>query len=230
MYSAPHRYLFHHASWHWGREGTLGSEHHLESRQYPAEIQLYHYNSERYSSYEEAVGEEEGIAALSFLYEVSNEDNSNLNKVMQAISVLSFRIENIGQNDEFSEGEFESEVPNFQLDKLLPSEGVNFMDSYFYYSGSLTSPVYSKESTGPPRNCNESVLWINYEKTIPISESQLGTLRSLLTAINKKQQLQYPSRKTCFGNFRPIHSLNMEPTSGGQTRRLTGHNLWTDLS
>ena len=170
------------------------------------------------------MGEEEGIAALSFFYEVSNEDNSNLNKVMQAISVLSFRIENIGQNNGFTGEEFEGEVPNFQLDKLLPSEGVNFMDSYFYYSGSFTSPI---NSTGY-QDCSQAVLWINYEKTIPISESQLATLQSLLTAINTKQQENFPSRQSCSGNFRPIHPLNPKPPPGdiGQTpRRLTRHNI-----
>ena len=183
------------------------------------------------------MGEEEGIAALSFFYEVSNEDNSNLNKVMQAVSVLSFRIENIGQNNEFTGEEFEGEVPNFQLDKLLPSEGVNFMDSYFYYSGSFTSPI---NSTGYPdtspinspsyQDCSQAVLWINYKKTIPISESQLATLQSLLTAINTKQQENFPSRQSCSGNFRPIHPLNPKPPSGdvGRTpRRLTGHNIRT---
>ena len=171
-YSDIYRYLFHHASWHWGRDNSQGSEHHLESKQFLAEIQLYHYNS-KYSSYQEAVGKSDGITALSFFYEVSDTDNANLNIVIQQISQLGSLLQNMGL-------EFERQVENLQLDQLLPNGGVGSMDSYFYYSGSLTNPANSTTST---TDCSEPVLWINYEKTIQISNSQIQILRSFLAII-----------------------------------------------
>ena len=221
------RFLFHHASWHWGDDSSRGSEHHLNSRQFPAEIQLYHYNSEAYNSYENALGKPKGVVALSFFYELSNTDNADLDNIWQNIKDLDDLLQNMGM-------EFEQAVPGMQLNQLLPRGGVGSSDSYFYYSGSLTQP---DNSTDPKIDCSESVQWINYEKTIQISEIQLGTLRALLSTINLKQEENYDFRPTCSSNFRPLHQLNPSQTARApspvvgrrKARKFSQHNIWLVL-
>jgi hypothetical protein len=98
-------------------------------------------------------------------------------------------------------------VIDFNLLELLPDGQMpDPTDNYYYYLGSLTQPNSSFDLTS---DCIQNVQWINYEKTIPISATELSTLRAFLSAVNEEMEMSNPAHMyTCTSNFRPIHALN----------------------
>jgi hypothetical protein len=194
--------------WHWGATAQEGSEHHLEGVQHPAELQLFHWNT-KYSSYEEAVGQPDGLAAVSFFYQLSSTDNSNLSTLMSAVEDLDMTIGTEGLY-------MEQAVTGLSLTQLLPEGGVLDSDNFYYYSGSLTQP--GNATFGGSPDCTEPVLWINYERTIPISGSQLRTLRAFLITVSTAHSLSSLDRHICVTNFRPIHAFS--PSSRAIARKL----------
>merc|ERR1711962_1588036 len=212
-------YIFHHAEWHWGNDSSTGSEHYLEGVQYPAEIQLYHWNT-NYQSYEEACNMTDGIVAISFLYSPSATDNENLDKVLNYAknlnedfirSVCPASIESSVEDliAEYFQGDScgidSSTTPlsiqaPLQLVDLLPVGGITPQDNFYYYEGSYTKPP-----------CSQTVFWINYEKTIPISESQLNIFRSLFWTNHAVQiQLYDLDTETPYPIYENGTSINIE--------------------
>uniref|UniRef100_A0A673YA63 Carbonic anhydrase n=1 Tax=Salmo trutta TaxID=8032 RepID=A0A673YA63_SALTR len=49
---------------HWGESNAWGSEHTVDRRLFPAELHMVHWNSNKYSRFEEAVMEENGLAVI----------------------------------------------------------------------------------------------------------------------------------------------------------------------
>ncbi|KAF3854396.1 hypothetical protein F7725_022451 [Dissostichus mawsoni] len=49
---------------HWGESNAWGSEHTVDRKLFPAELHLVHWNSDKYSLFEEAVMEENGLAVI----------------------------------------------------------------------------------------------------------------------------------------------------------------------
>jgi hypothetical protein len=200
--------------------------------QYPAELQLYHYNT-KYSSYDDAVGNGDGLAAVSFFYELPAESPAEstveIGEIFGGVGKsgvvqeLATKISKMGLDMEVtrlesgSEGNVDLSLPS---GGLLPVGGLASTDKYFFYSGSLTQPG---NTTSNSTDCLEPVQWINYEKTIPISEIELGSLRTLLAVVNVEMALINPRAELsdpCVNNFRPIHALNPIVTSTGINRKL----------
>lgn len=231
------RFSFHHAVWHWGNNSKEGSEHYLNGVQYPMEVQLFHWDT-KYFDYDIASTKSDGLAAVSLMYEISEEPNLQLQDLIEATKRL---------EDEASHMGIEFEVPlskGASLDKLLPEGGLANSDNYFYYEGSLTLPRNS--NTTDAEDCSETVLWIVFEKKIPISESQLKAMRSLLKFASADFAAQNPSLCSdevcatqttslqkqlrgcicaedlmCVHNFRPIHALNPSVTATRLNRMNT---------
>ena len=63
------RFQFLQSHWHWGSSDAQGSEHKVEGKSFPMELHLVHWNK-KYSSVEEAVNKEDGLAVIAFLYQV----------------------------------------------------------------------------------------------------------------------------------------------------------------
>ena len=229
------RFAFHHAVWHWGNDSKEGSEHYLNGVQYPAEMQLYHFNT-KYSSYDEAAKKPDGLAAVSFFYEISEEANPQQQNLEEAASRLADETRHMGI-------EFEVGYATGTLDMLLPEGGIQTNDNYFHYDGSLTLPRNS--NTTDAEDCNEPVKWIVYEKKIPASEKQLKHFRYLLqvaaadttflerygicgtevdcstptTALGKQLRgCLCAEDLMCVHNFRPIHAINPSITARGLNR------------
>lgn len=103
---------------HWG-DGIArpGSEHLIDSRRYPLEIQLVHRN---------IFG---AVAVLAILADIGEEDNVKLEPLLTAVGRVNYR----GLRASFS---------NFSLDGLLPIDL-----HYYCYSGSLTTPPCSENVT-----------------------------------------------------------------------------------
>ena len=236
------RFVFHHAVWHWGNDSTEGSEHYLNGVQYPAEIQLFHWNSKYLGGYDEAATKPDGLAAVSFFYEMSVEPNPELVELVEATSRLEDETRNMGLD-------FEVAYASGTLNDFLPEGGVEDTDNYFHYDGSLTLPRFSNSTD--TEDCTQNVKWMIFEKKIPISEDQLTGLRALLKAASGDpnfvislgtnyvlctdaalcsssrtalaKQLSgciCPEDLMCVHNFRPIHPLNPSVTAGGINRKL----------
>ena len=204
------RYEFDHAVWHWSNDSKEGSEHYLNGKQYPMEIQLYHYNT-KYNSYDDAVGNPEGLAAVSFFYEISEEPNQEQENLIEATKRLEDETRHMGI-------EFEVAYATGTVNQLLlPEGGVQNTDNYFHYDGSLTLPRNSSATNA--EDC-EPVKWIVFEKKIPIAESQLKTFRILLEIATADAEFfdNVVEDLMCVHNFRPIHPLNPPVTARGLNR------------
>ena len=158
------------------------------------ELQLFHYNT-KYLDYETASLNSDGLAAVSLFYQISATNNTALSALFSATSTLTGEVRNMGV-------EFEVPVRGVEvnLDALLPPGGVQLWDNYYYYSGSQTLPR-NQTAFDDAKDCTEPVLWIVYEKTIPISEAQMTPFRRLLSAANDGVD------PPCVHNFRPVHQL-----------------------
>ena len=174
------------------------------------EVQLFHWNT-KYSDYLTASQNSDGLAAVSFFYEIAATDNPVLAK---QIEVLGYLAESTplyhGRKlvDQSSpvifHPEFKFEFSIRDLSQFLPNGGIGTSDNYFHYIGSQTLPrapvkrfaltlpyatstATSTDSMDPPQtDCTESVTWIVYERKIAISEAQLGAYRGLLSTVNSK--------------------------------------------
>ena len=179
------------------------------------ELQLFFFN-ENFSDYETAVLNADqtsnSLAAVSFFYEISATNNTAFDSMFTLIgtlesglfadSVLGFEVLNGDSKNPSSVSATGLET----LGALLPEGGLQLWDNYYYYSGSRTLP---RNQTA--EDCTEPVLWIVYEKTIPISETQLTPFRRLLLAANGWSLsdaggfLVNGTDPPCVHNFRPTH-------------------------
>ena len=128
--------------WHWGENSLEGSEHYLDGVQQPMEVQLFHWNT-KYTDYTAAAKNSDGLAAVSFFYEVSSADNPAISGQLKVLGQL---IEALEQDDggsaqqNFTQNAVYDTFPTSSLSQLLPTGGLDVSDNYFYYNGSLTLP------------------------------------------------------------------------------------------
>ncbi|KAM9302370.1 carbonic anhydrase 5A, mitochondrial [Gastrophryne carolinensis] len=77
---------------HWGANNDWGSEHTVDSKVFPAELHLVHWNCSRYRTFEEAVMEENGLAVVGVFLKVGRH-HEKLQKLVDILPSVRYKSE-----------------------------------------------------------------------------------------------------------------------------------------
>lgn len=150
----PGRFKAEKVEFHWGHSnGSAGSEHSVNGRRFPVEMQIFFYNPDDFDSFQTAISENRIIGAMAIFFQVSPRDNSALDPIIHGLKGVVHH-------------EKETFLDPFILRDLLPAS----LGSYYRYTGSLTTPP-----------CSEIVEWIVFRRPVPISYHQLEAFYSIFT-------------------------------------------------
>ncbi|KAG7264585.1 hypothetical protein CRUP_013861, partial [Coryphaenoides rupestris] len=173
----PGRYKAEKIEFHWGQSnGSAGSEHSIAGRRFPVEMQIYLYNSDDFDSLAASLKQGRLIAAMAVFFQLGQEDNPAVEPIIQGLKGVVHH-------------EKETNLRSFILRDLLPSS----LDSYYRYTGSLTSPP-----------CSKVVEWILFSRPVYLSHIQLEAFYSIFTT---EQQDHVKSVEYLRNNFRPLQEL-----------------------
>ncbi|CZR14518.1 Alpha-carbonic anhydrase domain-containing protein [Caenorhabditis elegans] len=136
-----YRYRVQRIDFHMGRKNENGSEHTINGRRFPMEVQLVAYNTDLYPNFTSASKSPHGIAILSVLVDFGPETNQELIKLTIATASISYKDQRV-------------QLADFEPWRLLP-----FTRDIITYEGSLTSP-----------GCHETVTWIILNQPIFIKK------------------------------------------------------------
>lgn len=128
-----------------------GSEHRINSRAYPAELQILAYNSHLYHSYYEASLRPLGLLAISILVDLlpakKVAPHTQLSSLLNKLAKIKHRGNSVP-------------ISGFNISALLPET-----EYFVTYDGSLTIP-----------GCHESVVWLLLNKPLYASQAQVSSL------------------------------------------------------
>lgn len=137
-----------HINLRWGCTDAAGSEHLVDGRSFPLEMQMVH-TQRGAASPSTTPG---GLAVLSVMFEIADADNAALQPFVAAIG-------NTTGGTFFGT----TSVPSFDVAALYPFQSIG---NYLAYAGSLTTP-----------GCFESVNWLIAGTPMTISQRQLSAIR-----------------------------------------------------
>ncbi|KAJ6656523.1 hypothetical protein lerEdw1_003648 [Lerista edwardsae] len=164
-----------------------------------SQLHLVHMNT-KYKTLGEAKGHPNGIAVLSFLFKVSEADNTNYNTIVAGLK-------NISRAEDYVDL-----ASTFSLSNLLPR--MDLLSKYYRYKGSLTTP-----------GCEEVVTWTIFEEQIPISKTQLD---AFVDTIFYKPVGTSLLKMT--NNIRPLQPLNSRKVYASRDATVSrGHLLAANL-
>ncbi|XP_076036717.1 carbonic anhydrase-related protein 10-like isoform X2 [Oratosquilla oratoria] len=143
-------YTVTHLRIHFGEREAQGSEHTLANQAFPAELQIYGYNSQLYRNFSQASNQVYGVAAVAILIRLQHSSSPALTNLMEGIEKVKFGGSSVTGGS------------------LIVSELIPNTVQYLTYDGSLTEP-----------GCHETVTWIVPNKPIYISFTDICRLREL---------------------------------------------------
>lgn len=142
---------------HFGCEADRGSEHTIDGKSFPAELQLMFYNTE-YGFYDNAASKKDGLAAISVLLKVGKTENNALDSIVDQLDDVAV---------EGSSIPVYTPADNLTLANLVPDLAKEHAP-YYTYMGSLTTPP-----------CYETVKWIVMKNPVTITKHQLEEFKKL---------------------------------------------------
>ncbi|XP_023322037.1 putative carbonic anhydrase-like protein 1 [Eurytemora carolleeae] len=148
-----YKYQFQEMYFHWGEPGRPGAEHTVNHQQFPAEIQIYGFNTQLYSNLTVAREFPGGVVAISVLVKIKDSPLKKETSLAQIISHL----------PEVTYRGGSSRVGFISLADILPRT-----DDFITYEGSTTFP-----------GCWETVTWIVFNKPVYISQHDIDAFRRL---------------------------------------------------
>ncbi|VDP24970.1 unnamed protein product [Echinostoma caproni] len=148
----PGEYCISNIHFHWGSNGSVGSEHKLNGNQYGLEAHLVTYKCDEFSSFNDAKSNPFGLAILAFWGEEQTDVQSK-DTMMGSMDQLDNRFTTTLKQNE------PTAIPVSNLTKLL--DLVN-PAKYYRYLGSLTTP-----------DCTPNVLWTIFQDPVPLSIKQV---------------------------------------------------------
>ncbi|XP_068598471.1 receptor-type tyrosine-protein phosphatase gamma-like [Brachionichthys hirsutus] len=149
----PGRFRAEKVEFHWGpSNGSEGSEHSVNGRRFPVEMQIYMYNSDDFDSLGAALRERRSIAAMAAFFQVGG-NNPAVDPIIHGLKGVVHH-------------EKETVLQPFVLRDLLPAS----LGSYYRYTGSLTTPP-----------CSKVVEWVIFSRPIYVSYKQLEAFYSIFT-------------------------------------------------
>lgn len=169
---------------HWGSTNDRGSEHTFDGKPVSMEAHLVCFNKRLYKDSSQAKSSPSGLAVFAFMSQESERATTpdtligNLGDMSAALT----RVLQPGQT---------TTIPAFDLRNILK---LVTPDEFYRYSGSLTTPP-----------CTQNVEWTVFRKVIPITNSQLKSLRAIQFGPSETE-------KQMKDNFRPIMPLNSKIT------------------
>ena len=197
-----YQYTLHHLSFHYGRELTRGSEHTISNFQFPGEIQFYCFNSQLYSSWDEAVAKANGIAAISVLIQISPDpkmSNQQLKRITHALRNITSK-----GNSQW--------INSLSIQELMPE---TTRKQYITYEGSLTQPA-----------CHETVQWIILNKPIYMTSHLFHSLRnSMQNEASHSTDNYRPIQKLNGRSLRTNIGIDTCPRKFVRTYHLTSSHL-----
>ncbi|KAG7326546.1 hypothetical protein KOW79_009947 [Hemibagrus wyckioides] len=150
----PGRFKAEKVEFHWGHSnGSAGSEHSINGKRFPVEMQIFFYNSDDFDSLNTAIKERRNIAAMAVFFQVGKKNNVAAEPIIAGLKRVVHH-------------EKETNLAPFILRDLLPSS----LGSYYRYTGSLTTPP-----------CSKVVDWIILSRPVYFSYHQLEAFYSIFT-------------------------------------------------
>ncbi|XP_046339950.1 carbonic anhydrase-related protein 10-like isoform X1 [Haliotis rufescens] len=135
---------------HFHTEDDLGSEHTIDGKSFPAEIQIFAYNTDLYNNMSTAKRSPRGLTIIAVFAQITERPHSEFGVLLKAMNKTKYK------------GDV-TLLRGLQLSRLLPAT-----DNYVTYEGSMTHP-----------GCFETVTWLVLNKPIHVSKKQIEALRVL---------------------------------------------------
>jgi len=176
-----YKYQFQEMFFHWGQKGGDGSEHTVAHHAFPAELQLYGFNSQLYTNLSVAREFPGGVVGVSIMLQVRGETpltnhdhrHSGLGLVASKLAQVKYRGES-------------ARLHQLSLASVLPNTG-----DYITYEGSTTFP-----------GCWETATWVVMNKPVYLSRQELDMFYQLRQG-NKQME-----KAPLGNNLRPRQPLN----------------------
>uniref|UniRef100_A0A0N4WT78 Alpha-carbonic anhydrase domain-containing protein n=1 Tax=Haemonchus placei TaxID=6290 RepID=A0A0N4WT78_HAEPC len=153
---------------HIGREELNGSEHTIDGRRFPMELQMLAYNTDLYRNFSSAFRSPHGIAGISVLVDYGKETNEELLKLTIATASIIYKGQRV-------------ELADLEPWRLLP-----YTRDLVTYEGSMTAP-----------GCQETVTWIILNQPIHITKDHMAEWAKMVQTTQKSDDPQFlaPNRR-----------------------------------
>ncbi|KAJ0029569.1 hypothetical protein NQD34_004566 [Periophthalmus magnuspinnatus] len=132
---------------HWGECNSWGSEHTVDRKLFPAELHLVHWNADKYSLFEEAVVEDNGLAVLGVFLKIGKR-HEGLQKLVDALPTIRHKLA-VFRSLLFTAAEEEvqkSMVNNFRETQPLRGRTVRSSFTPFLKDSGLDEPYDEKHA------------------------------------------------------------------------------------